>query len=262
MLAYHKTYNEFCDDINKGQIVNQIQNALCRSFGPSEQKSFRVSLSSLKNALSNVNIPPDVQVGLEVNVPLTSKRIDFVIAGEDDNDQKNVVIVELKQWEEVLHTDMSDVVLLGTQEKVHPSWQAYSYGTTISNFNEYVENNPINLYTCCFLHDYKTEYEGEIKNIVYSEGIKKSPAFISDEWVKFAEFISSKIKKSSDVDILYELVNGKIKPSKFLVDCLSDSLNGNSKIELIDQQRVAFSNLNKEIDKALKTNERKVIIVR
>ena len=209
-----------------------------------------------------MNIPPDVQVGLEVNVPLTSKRIDFVIAGEDDSGQKNIVIVELKQWEEVKHTDMSDVVLLGKQEKVHPSWQAYSYGTTISNFNEYVENNPINLYTCCFLHDYKTECEDEIKNNVYSEGLQKSPAFISNEWVRFAEFISSKIKKSSDVNILYELVNGRIKPSTFLVDCLSDSLNGNNKVELIEDQRIAFSNLKKEIENSLRTNERKVIIVK
>lgn len=262
MLAYSKTYDDFCRDINGGIIVSQIQSALNRSFSESEKKAFRVSLSSVKNALSNVSIPSRAQVGLELTVPLTSKRIDFIIAGEDENEQKNVVIVELKQWEQVQHTDMSDIVLLGTEERVHPSWQAFSYGTTISNFNEYIEENPVNIYTCCFLHDYKTEYTDEIKNEVYAEGLGKAPAFISDEWVKFANFIGGKIKKESKVNLLYEISNGRIKPSKFLVDCLSESLHGNSKIELIDQQRVAFSNIKQEIKKALATNTRKVIIVK
>lgn len=262
MLAYNKTYDEFCHDINGGIIVSQIQTALQRDFSESEKKSFRVSLSSVKNALSNVNIPPRAHVGLELNVPLTNKRIDFIIAGEDEAQQKNVVIVELKQWDKVQHTDMSDIVLLGKEEKVHPSWQAFSYGTTISNFNEYIEDNPVNIYTCCFLHDYKTEYTDEIKNEVYSEGLGKAPAFISDEWVKFANFIGGKIKKETDVNLLYEISNGRIKPSKFLVKCLSESIHGNSKIELIDQQRVAFSNIKKEIKQGLATNKRKVIIVK
>ena len=262
MLAYNKTYEEFCTDINRGQIVSQIQSALLRDFSESEKKSFRVSLSSVKNALSNVDIPSEAEVGLEFNVPLTNKRIDFIIAGEDDEHQQNVVIVELKQWEKVKHTDMSDIVLLGSEERVHPSWQAFSYGTTLTNFNEYIENNPINLFTCCFLHDYKSEFEKEIKNEVYDEGLRKAPAFIEDEWLKFAEFIGRKIKNPTKTNLLYELSNGRIKPSKFLVDCLSNSLNGNDDIQLIGQQRIAFSNLKREIGIALKTNERKVIIVK
>ena len=262
MLAYNKTYEEFCKDINGGMIVSQIQAALNRGFSDSEKKSFRVSLSSVKNALSNVVIPPKAQVGLELNVPLTNKRIDFIIAGENDENQKNVVIVELKQWDKVKHTDMSDIVLLGKEERVHPSWQAFSYGTTISNFNEYIEDNPVNIYTCCFLHDYNTDYTDEIKNEVYSEGLNKAPAFLSDEWIAFSKFVGEKIQKETSVNLLYEISNGRIKPSKFLVDCLSDSIQGNSKIELIDQQRIAFSNLKKEIKVALKDKKRKVIIVK
>lgn len=44
-------------------------------------------------------IPVKAQVGLEMTVPLTNKRIDFIIAGEDNTGNKNVIIVELKQWE-------------------------------------------------------------------------------------------------------------------------------------------------------------------
>lgn len=262
MLAYKKTYKDFCQDINKGIIVNEIVNALNRSFSMAEKNSFRNSLSAVKNALSNTVIPDKAQVGLEFRVPLTQKRIDFIIAGEDESSNKNVVIVELKQWDKVKHTDMSDVVLLGAEEHVHPSWQAFSYGTTITNFNEWVETHPVNIFPCTFLHNYDKTYSDEIKNQVYREGLEKAPAFIEDEWVKFANFIGTKIKREPDSDLLYELSNGRIKPSKFLVDCLSSSLNGNKDVELIDQQRIAFSNIKKEIAKALQTKQRTVIIVK
>lgn len=262
MLAYSKSYGEFCQDINQGVIVNEIKQALQRDFSASERKSFRNSLGAVKNALSNVTIPDQAQVGLEFRVPLTQKRIDFIIAGEDEENNKNIVIVELKQWEKVMHTDMSDIVLLGSEEFVHPSWQAFSYGTTITNFNEWVETHPVNIYPCTFLHNYEEQYSGEIKHDVYKEGLSKAPAFIEDEWVKFANFIGSKIQKKSDVNLLYEVSNGRIKPSKFLVECLATSLNGNKEIELIDQQRIAFSNIKKEIAKALRTKSRTVLIVK
>lgn len=64
-----------------------------------------------------------------MRVPLTNKRIDFIIAGEDAENNKNVIVVELKQWEKVKHTDMYDIVMLGKEQLVHPSWQAFSYET-------------------------------------------------------------------------------------------------------------------------------------
>ena len=56
MLAYSKIYEEFCDDINKGQIVSAIVTALNRDFSNSEKRAFRNSLSSVKNALSKSDI--------------------------------------------------------------------------------------------------------------------------------------------------------------------------------------------------------------
>lgn len=44
MLAYRKTYEEFCEDINKGQIVSAIVTALNRDFSDSEKRAFRNSL--------------------------------------------------------------------------------------------------------------------------------------------------------------------------------------------------------------------------
>jgi len=265
MLTYNKRYSEFCSDINRGQITDEIIKNLNRNFSPSEKRAFRVSLSSVKNALCNVNIPDDAQVGIEFKVPLTNKRIDFVIGGKDDQNNNNLVVVELKQWDQVTHTDMSDIVLLKNEQHVHPSWQAYSYSTTMSNFNEYIEENPINIYSCTFLHDYNKEFENEIRNEIYSEGLQKAPAFLNGEWEEFAEFVAKKITKKADVDLLYEINNGRIKPSKYLVKSLDKLLNQNEDIiTLIDEQRIAYSNIWKEIKEGVnnRKRKRKVIIVK
>ncbi len=262
MLAYQKTYEEFCEDIQQGAIVDEIKRATNRDYSPSEKRAFRNSLGAVKNALDSVPLPRDVDVAVEFKVPLTNKRIDFIISGQDDNSKNNVIIVELKQWEEVKHTDMEDIVLVLQQQHVHPSWQAYSYGSTLTNFNEYVQDNNVNVSTCTFLHNYRTDKEDEIKNDIYSEGLEKAPAFIENEWLTFAYFINSKIKKKSGINLLYYIEKGRIKASKFLVDTLSDSLNGNTSLELIDEQRIVKSNIKAEIYSALQGSQRKVIIVK
>ena len=246
MLAYSKTYEEFCEDIDDEKIIPAIITELKRDFSDSEKKAFDNSLRLVRLALLRTPVPNDAQVGIEFKVPLTNRRIDFIIAGEDSENKKNVIIVELKQWTKVQHTDMYDIVLLGKEQHVHPSWQAFSYSTTISNFNEYVETHPINIYSCAFLHDYDPKYKDEINNSVYAEGIRQAPTFIKGQWKDFASFIGTKIAHKSDVNLLYEISNGRIKPSKFLVDCLSSSIRGNKELELIDQQRIVYSNLLKE----------------
>ncbi len=264
MFAYYKNYNEFCCDINQNRIIPEIIKALNRQFSESEKRAFKFSLQCVKNALGNVHIPDDVEVGIEYKVPLTNKRIDFILAGEDDHGNQNVVIVELKQWEKVKHTDMNDIVLLGNRQAVHPSWQAYSYGTTISNFNEYVDQNNVRIYSCTFLHDYDPEYDGEIRHDIYREGLTKAPAFLSSEWDKFAEFIEGKIQRKSSADLLFQIEQGRIKPSEFLVNTLAESLNGNHYFELIGDQRIVYSNLVKEVTKGVndRLRKRKVIIVK
>lgn len=191
MLAYNKQYNEFCDDVDSGQIVPAIITALKRDFSDSEKKAFNNSLKNVRLALLRTPIPDDDQVGIEFKVPLTNRRIDFIIAGEDTDNKKNVVIVELKQWTKVQHTDMYDIVLLGKEQHVHPSWQAFSYSTTISNFNEYVETHPINIYSCAFLHDSEEFYYNKHANTYFNATVI---AKVNALYERFLRYISKGAK--------------------------------------------------------------------
>lgn len=262
VIAYNESLKNFYTHINQNVIEQKIIEKLRINVGESERRSFRVSLPAIANALRNANIPDDVEIALEYRIPLTNRRIDFIIAGADESGKNHIIICELKQWDEVTHTDMNDIVLVKGQEYVHPSWQAYSYGSTLSNFNEYIEKNNIEVNTCTFLHNYKRKYINELCHKVYETGLKKAQPFISDEYVELSNFISKYIKTKSNKNLLFEIENGKIKPSKMLADALASMLNGNQEYELINEQRIVYSNLLKSIKDKIRENKKQVFIVR
>lgn len=262
MIAYKQNLETFYDHIRKGVIETKIIQALGQNVSDSERRSFRNSLPAIANSLSNACLPGDIEVALEYRIPLTNKRIDFLIAGSDELGKDHLVICELKQWEELTHTDMDDLVVVSNQLHVHPSWQAYTYGSTIANFNEYVEENNVEINMCTFLHNFKREYVGELCNPIYVDGIEKAKPFISDEYLDLANFVSKYIKTKSKNNLLFAVENGRIRPSKMLADSLASMLNGNEEYQLIDEQRIVYSSLFNEIASSQAIKQKQVFIVK
>lgn len=262
MIAYHSSVSEFYSDVNRNIIAQKVIANLPFSVGESEARAFQRSLPPVANALRNASLPLEARVAIEYKIPLTNRRVDFMIAGSDEEGHDHIIICELKQWDRLTHTDMKDVVLVGHEEHVHPSWQAYSCGTTIKSFNEDVARNEVIIHSCTFLHNYQRQYVGELCHENYAEGIAKAEPFISDQYEALAKFVAKYIKKKSDKD-LFEIVDqGKIRPTKMLVDALANMLNGNQEYELIDEQRIVFSNLLQDVKARKRDGSKHVIIVR
>ena len=104
MLVYAENFSQFLSDASSGQIdtiVNaRVNDRLNIQVGESELASWGNSLSRVALALSRSTIPDDAGVSIECQLPMTSKRIDFILSGYDENGKSRVVIVELKQWSE------------------------------------------------------------------------------------------------------------------------------------------------------------------
>src|SRR5690606_8946148 len=99
----------------------------------------------------------DAGVAIEYKVPLTSKRVDFILTGKDAEDCDTAVIVELKQWSDVKATVKDAVVetWVGNsfREMAHPSYQAWTYAALIRDFNTAVQDGDIRLRPCAYLHN-------------------------------------------------------------------------------------------------------------
>jgi len=260
MITYNESLSNFNHHIENNLIVDKIKEKLGQNVTDSEKRSWKVSLGEMYKVLNQSCIPLDVRVGIEYKIPITTRRIDFLISGADDSND-NIIVVELKRWSNVKKTDMPSIIRLGKETRTHPSWQAYSYAATIKHFNEAVEMNNIEINSCAFLHDYKLEYLDELTDDIYREAIKKAPVFIESDYEKLRHFIEKYIKYPSKKDLLYEIDNGKIKPSKMLVEALGNMLNNNQEYILLDEQKNTFDRIYKDASKSMHDGKKKVFIV-
>ncbi|HEX8566129.1 MAG TPA: DUF2075 domain-containing protein [Pyrinomonadaceae bacterium] len=248
MIVYSKSKGEFLSDVLDFSIEDIVRESvlkiLNRKVGQNEYLSWKNSLPYMANVLTTANIPDDAGVAIEYNIPRTNNRIDFIISGQNEDNREFVIIVELKQWSTVQLTKKDALVLTrfahGLSEELHPSYQAWSYSTLLTGFNETVYEENIQLKPCAFLHNYTDD--GIISNEFYSHYIEKAPVFCKDDKLRLREFISKFIKYGDKRDVILRIENGKIKPSKSLADSMGSMLKGNQEFVMIDTQKIVYEN--------------------
>lgn len=269
MIIYEATKQEFLDDVFSDQLVNHI----CQNFrykvgkvNENEVRAWDNSMQYMYRVLGDQEIPKDAGVAIEFKIPYTSKRVDFIISGKDD-EQDSVVIVELKQWDKVEKVEGKEAIVKtlinrGIRETPHPSYQAWSYASLIEDYNETVQNETIQLYPCAYLHNYIKQEQDPLTDNYYSYYIDKAPVFIKGDAQKLRDFIKRYIKYGDNKANIYKIENGKIRPSKSLQDSLVNMLQGNEEFKMIDEQKVVYETALELAEKALRTNTKQVLVVK
>ena len=252
MLVYHVNKRKFIDAVINGTIADTIHEKLLEAGIPdseSQYDSYQNSMPYMQMVLNDSDIDDDVDIAIEYQIPLTSRRVDFIVAGADDSDNNNLVIIELKQWSHVIKTEMNNVIQLETftggavRQVVHPCQQAYSYAKLIANFNGDIRENNIGLYPCAYLHNYHLALRDDLTGPQYDEMIEEAPLFLKQDALKLNEHIKKHVKHKSKLDLFEIANNGKLKPSKALQDAVGSVLNGNEEFTLVMEQEVAFQNI-------------------
>ena len=269
MIVYEATKSEFMNDIFEDELTNNIINNFKEKVGAvneAEVRSWDNSMQYMYRVLHDEAIPEDSGVAIEFNIPYSSKRVDFIITGKDDQ-RESVVIVELKQWEKVEKVEGKEAIVKtyiggGIRETPHPSYQVWSYASLIKDYNENVQEDHIELYPCAYLHNYITqEPHDHLTDQVYEYYIEDAPVFVKGDAAKLREFIKDHIKYGDNKETLYKIEKGKIKPSKSLQDSLKSMLRGNEEFKMIDEQKVVFEEAMALSEKATKTGQKQVLIV-
>ena len=272
MIVYQGTKKQFVLDVRDNSIADKIKDAIIlRGLNAGQDKeyiSWQNSMQFMRNIVDDTDIDDEVDIAIEYNIPLTSKRVDFIISGADSCGIDNVVIVELKQWQkaEVVDDDMHYSVrsFVANRERIlcHPSYQAFSYSQFIKNYAQTVIDNNINIVPCAYLHNYQPEYKHSLNNEIYKEWYTEAPFFIKNEVSEFTDFIKSFVcKRSSNGDILYQLDHGRLRPTKALQDSLVSMIKGNDEFILLDEQAVCFDICIKAMLLCKKDGKKRTIII-
>ena len=269
MLVYEGIKSGFIDDVNLNRIVDKIYDKYKQFFGrtsESQLNSWKNSMQYMRGVLDDREIPDNAGVAIEFNIPTTSKRIDFILSGRDNNRKDSVIIIELKQWETCTAVEGKDGIVStftggGVREVAHPSYQALSYANLIKDFNETVQLDDIGLYPCAFLHNYDLRDTDPICSSKYQEYIKEAPMFGSNDFEKLRRFIKKYIVEGDDRELLYKIENGRIRPSKRLQDSLSKMLQGNKEFNMIDEQKVIYEDAIRIAIDTVSSNDKNVLVV-
>jgi hypothetical protein len=250
VIVYQASKAKFLDDHDNRDIEHVIATRYLERTGhyapDAEYRAWKNSLGEMAKVLRDPGIPDDAGVGVEFGIPQTSKRIDFIISGRTEAGP-NLIIVELKQWSEASLTGKDGVIAARRggaapeREGAHPCYQAWSYAALLEGFNEAVYERAIALSPCAYLHNYVQD--GIIDHPeYYGDYIRKAPLFLKgeEERRRLRDFIKQHVKYGDNAELIYQIENGRIRPSKMLVDSLVGMLKGNREFVLIDDQKVAF----------------------
>lgn len=271
MLVYEGVKEEFLksveDDLIAEEIENTIYQKMNRRTAKNEFRSWENSLEYMYKVLNDKEIPDDAGIAIEYNLPQTSKRVDFIISGYGKEKDANVVIIELKQWDKIEVVDDRDGLVRtytgnALREVVHPSYQAWSYASVISDYNENVQNQDISLAPCAYLHNYRRAEAYPIDDDRYSEYTREAPIFTRGQVAQLREFIKGFVNKGDNKQILYQVDGGKIKPSKSLQESIASMLKGNDEFLMLDEQKVVYETILNTSVKSQEDNKKRVIIVK
>lgn len=267
MVIYKNTALGFRKDVEGNNIADIISAkyklVLGKAPAPSEQNAFRNSMNYMERVVRNSQIAEDCGILIEYVIPSTSNRIDFLLSGHDKSNKPNFVIIELKQWQNAEKTDLDGIVTTVMNQSIvsttHPSYQANSYQSLLTNFNEEIYNSEIFGSSCAFLHNYQKKEPEPLLAPEYEEIIKETPIFFRDEAEKLQDFIKKYVGEGKGEQILYKLEHGKIRPSKKLIDNVNSLLKGDKAFTLIDEQKISYEEV---ISIVKHSNKKSVVIIK
>lgn len=270
-IIYHKTLKEFINSclVEKNiheEVKEKMLYAGYTCVQPNWVTSWAESLPKIAEALQNSSIPNDVDVAVEYRLKHSLERLDFLIYGKGQDDRKNMVIVELKQWSFVSSSgSLNKVHALVSknnyEDEFHPSYQALNYAGQLKSFNEYVQKENMEIKACSYCHNMDTGYKTIMDDVSLFPFMPKSPSFLHNEGNRLKEFIEKYISKSCH-EILFEINKARTIPSDDFAKLMREALSGNQMYSLDMGQSNALTTIVDAVREADYYNQKKTIIVK
>ena len=271
MLIYEGTKDNFLMSVEQDTIAVEIENnvyeRMHRHTAKNEFRAWENSMEYMYKVLNDREIPSDAGIAIEYNIPQTSKRVDFLISGYGKKESANIVLIELKQWDELEAIPGRDGLVEtytgnALRQVVHPSYQAWSYAMLISDYNASVQEGMVSIRPCAYLHNYRRHDQDPLDAEQYAIYLEDAPVFTRGEVTKLREFIKKNIQTGDNKELIYKIDSGRIKPSKSLQDSIAKMLKGNREFIMLDEQKVIYEEVLNEARQSVKDEKKRVLIIK
>lgn len=268
MLLYKGSTESFLSEIDHHTIAERLEEEWRRYFfyraNASEISSWQNSLTALAGQIRYSGLH-DNGIILEMQMPMSSARLDALITGTDDAGSANGVIIELKQWSHVQPSPIPDcvatVVNRRERDMAHPSLQADSYRQYLEDTHSAFQG-PVSLSACSWLHNLRRESDRVLKDPRFNEIVERAPLFTGRDADAFSEYLNSLIGVGHGEPILTVIEESKYVASKQLLAHVAEIVRGVDHYVLLDDQIVAHNTIVEHAKKSHKSADHGVLVVR
>ncbi len=231
--------------------------------GPGEIRSWQASMPVLANDLIEAGLS-NVEILVEQKLPLTSRRIDAVLAGVHPVSKKNsYVLIELKQWSEAdLYEENPELVIIdayGGRPVSHPLTQVGGYQQYLTDFLPALTEQHLNVSAAAYLHNATQFTVDPLFNVEQRNDLR---LFTGDMKSKFHDFLRENFDtQSPGTQPADDFLNMKEGPSKQLLAVAADEIQKREQFILLDEQKVAYELVMHAVKQAQWENTKTAVIV-
>lgn len=203
----------------------------------------------------------EVEVLVEYQLPLTSKRVDAVLCGRHPRTRlPQYVLVELKQWSSAHLLDDSETVCVldGLGERLHPVEQVRRYCSYLGDFAAALSTSPSALSGVAYLHN---ATDGDVGSLWQLEPDEQGRMFTSQRRGDFLRYLQQRLAPESGADAADLLLSSVIRPSKQLLALAAEEVQSREQFVLLDEQGVAHELVTRAVERSLRANTKEVIVI-
>ena len=259
---------DFFRSVKTNRIFTDLDQAFFsatgRSVGPGERASWFGSLPRLSGALELAGLPDSTFIGLEVQIPYYSERIDAVLYGHDAAGDALAVLVELKQWSAVDLTDDGRLAVAmrnGLVQLAHPSFQVDGYRRHLTNFVRAFHNRPVVRVDCCvYAHNYPGR-EGPLFDPQYSDVMVQAPVFCAMDAEALAGYMKARLGEDRGAEVVDRVRREGFAPSRLLIENASEMIRRQDVFTMLDEQIPAQQSIVRAMNDAIRSKGKSIVLV-
>ena len=231
--------------------------------GDAERRSWEKSIPELAKVLRTAGLD-DVTVLLEHKLPLTSKRVDAILAGiHPTTGAASYVVVELKQWSEasIYEDDPNLVEVPGAPgpPRSHPVRQVDGYRSYLTDFVTLFDGHPEQVQGAVYLHN--VTHRAAVAELDDYAAELDTELFTGADVDGFATYLRARLSPTADPKPADDLMDAAIAPSPQLLEKAAGEIREREEFRLIDNQRRAVDLVLHAVDRADKADRKQVIVV-
>lgn len=244
-------------------LAEQMAIRTGHSASPSERRSWERSLPVLRADLLESGLS-GVEMLIEYQLPLTSKRADVVLAGEHPRTGRpSYVVIELKQWSSAHRFEDSDLLVTideyNGRPVTHPALQVRDYCDYLLGFTSALADDPSSVAGAAYLHN-ATDHG--VDDLYLLPGDDHGRIFTGQRRTEFRDFLLSRLAPgASGTEAADHLLASRIAPSKQLLAVAAEEVQEREMFVLLDAQRDAYNYVLHAVERARRSNTKTAVVV-